>query len=238
MNGSSAIAGVLLVGAVAVSIASDGKSALSQTTRTPAAAAKARLGDREFAFRLDGERLGRVIRMNLKRDKVGEPISGTLLVELDRTRWVRLVEDCDLVPERGGDDLGLDHGFRCAEPDESDLTEVGTVRFQPSGLVRPLKVRDRDLRHLSRGDAFDLSMDLDETVHLRGRGEDGSRFNIAADEDGAAIRVDGADGERVRLSADSNGAFITVRDKDGRELFRLTAGHHGLSIRGQEVRED
>ena len=235
-------AGIGLVAACLIVFvaAREGKTALAQTTqhlRRHFAASSGGRPDSDFPFRLDGERLGRIVRMHLKRERAGQPVSGSLLVALDRSRAARLLGDCDLVPARAGDDLGMDHGFRCAEPEETGLTRVASVRFEPSGLVRPLKVRDRDLRDLRRGEAFDLSMDLDEGVHLQGRGADGARFNIAAGEDGAAIRVDGADGEQVRLSADSNGAFLVVRDKDGGELFRLRAGGRGLSISGKEVRD-
>ncbi len=228
--------GVFLGGMVLVNTGREVKDAVAQAVHrsvtkasTPATVDLDKL-HREFPFRLAGERLGTVTRLDLRRAKRGEPLSAQMVVALDQERSSRQLRHCDLVPT-DDDDLGLDKGFRCSRSDEHDLAEIGSIRFDPTDLVRHLFVPQARLEDLSRGGPFQVSADLGDGVKLRGEGDEGGRFNLRADSAGASIRVDGDDGESIlRLLADSTGALIRIRDRNGKEIFHLRASDRGVSI--------
>ncbi len=92
-----------------------------------------------------------------------------------------------------------------------DLIKVGMVRFEPSGLSRPILVERGNMDDWFQGDAKAI---------------------IAADAEGQAnIDIQGANGSRFQLRADGNGASIRVRDGQGKEIVKIDASSAGADVK-------
>ena len=102
----------------------------------------------------------------------------------------------------------------CLDPADiegMDLIKVGMVRFEPSGLSRPILVERGNMDDWFRGDASAI---------------------IAADADGQAnIDIQGTNGSRFQLQADGNGASIRVRDGQGKEIVKIDASPNGADVK-------
>ncbi|MEP6573881.1 MAG: hypothetical protein ABJD11_14350 [Gemmatimonadota bacterium] len=231
--------GVLAVftgGMILITIGRNVRSAFADTVsnslaRLPALAA-AHLATHhrsELPFRLAANRIGSITRISIEHAGHGLPPDVTMLVRLDSNQATSALVSCDLVP-RDGRNVEHDTDFRCARDGEHELTEIGTVRFDPGALSRPLLVTHAELERLSRGGEFKAAVDLVDRVHVTGNGEDGE-FALQADSNGADVRIDGKNGQSIlRLFADSNGAFLRIRDHNGKELVRLRADEHGVAL--------
>jgi hypothetical protein len=184
----------------------------------------------ELPFRLEGNRLGTVTRMQIERTDHNRLMSVKLVVHLDDRAAPAGLEACHLLP-MDDNDLGFDHGFRCGTATEPGLVQIGEIRFEPVGFARPLKVRRAQLDQLSTGDPFQADIDLTHGLQVDARGRDKGSVRVQADSAGAVMRVrDGNGGELVRIAADSTQAFIQIRDKNGKEVFRLRADKAGISM--------
>ena len=184
----------------------------------------------DLPFRLDGNRLGTVTRMQMERTDHNRVMSVRLAVQLDHGADPVSLEGCDLLP-KDETNVGFDDGFRCGDTAETGLVQIGEIRFEPNGFTRPLKVHTAQLHKLSQGDPFKANIDLTHGVQVDARGRDNGRVRVQADSAGAFMRVsDGDGGDLVRITADSNQAFIQIRDKNGKEVFRLQAGKSGLRM--------
>jgi len=194
------------------------------------AASYATNGHPDLPFRLDGDRLGTVTRMQIERADHNRLMSVKLVVQLDAGADAADVAACDLLPLNESD-LDFDRGFRCGGTGVTGLAQIGEVRFEPAGFTRPVKVRRAQLDKLSQGDPFKADIDLTHGVQLDARGRDKGSVRVRADSTGAVMRVsDGHGGDLVRITADSNQAFIQIRDKNGKEVFRLRADKSGMSL--------
>ncbi len=184
----------------------------------------------DMPFRLDGDRLGSIQHLTIRRASRGDLPEVSLLVILtDRSAAARL-RDCDLVPSDENNVAG-DDGFSCAEGPSGDFITVGTARIEPLGINRPIRVSEDAAVDMRDGDPFEANADLGGDVRVSARGEHGQGVQVLADGDGASIKVDDALGRAiVRLLADSTGAFLRVRGKDGRDVVRMQAGHGGFSL--------
>jgi hypothetical protein len=181
-------------------------------------------------FRLEGDRIGRISRLAIRRDRAGELPDVNLTITLDRRRDAARLLLCTLVPSDGQDVAG-DAGFECAGSHESSLVTIGSARFEPLGFSRPIRVRQSDVADLRQGEPFEATADLDGSVHVTARGPHGKGLDLTAGGDGANLRISDALGRAiVRLLADSSGASLRVRGKDGREIVSLQAGQGGFSL--------
>ncbi len=159
-------------------------------------------------FTLDGQKVGTVRSIQVDRSGPKRVKHLNVTVSLKGAPPDAL-EACALTVSRHSrhelfDCVGLD------ELDLGDLVRVGEVRFEPSGLVRPILL-DRDMVE----DWFDLNWaDL------------GLRPDSKAN-----IEINGEDGSIVRLNADGEGAILKISDGTGREVVKLEAGENGVNMK-------
>lgn len=184
----------------------------------------------DFAFRLDGDRIGSIQHLTIRRARRGDLPDVSLLVLLrDRADADRL-EHCDLIPV-DGDDVAGDEGFTCAEAGDEGLTTIGSARIEPLGVSRPIRLTEREAGKMRQGDPFEVNADAGGEVRVSARGDGGQGVRVFADSTGASIKVDDALGRAIfRLLADSTGASMRVRGKDGRDLVRMDASSGGFSL--------
>jgi hypothetical protein len=182
-----------------------------------------------LAFRVDGERLGRLRSIDVKAEGGLGKQAVRMEVSLDDPASAADLAHCNLAAEnadRGVDDVD----FRCvseSDIDDERLAQVGEARFQPGDLVRPLFVPERQLRHLESSDLKSLRANLSS--------DDGKSVHGNADYD-----LTDRQGQRqrgtVRLDATDGKALIEIRDQDGRELFHLRADDRGVSFNATDRR--
>lgn len=158
-------------------------------------------------FVLDGRRMGQLTSLTLG------PEDGTAalhaLVSLDRDRLdPAMLSSCDLVPV-SPDKLEGTQGFRCATPSDRGLRQVGEVRFEPVGVVRPVRADKAALSELRQNGSLTIDSSP-RGVHVNASGDSGELVNISADSNGAFIHVNDGKGKVVRLRADKNGLVVKV----------------------------
>lgn len=164
--------------------------------------------DRAVPFVLDGRKLGRLTELTLTPGEGGAMPALTAVVALDRDHLDPvMLSTCDLVPV-SPDKFEVSQGFRCATPGERGLRSLGEVRFEPVGVVRPVRA------------------DRAALAQLRQRG----RITIDSSRRGVHADITGDSGEIVRINADSNGAYIHVNDGKGKEVL-LRADKSGLVVK-------
>jgi len=193
--------------------------------RTVQGATRAAMHD--LAFRLDGAELGSLHQLSVQRAHRGDLPEVELEVSLYQPASAKRLAQCDLVPVSGADAQHFDprQGFRCARPSEKPLVGIGTVRFLPGNIVRPILVSRAHEAELRQGDPFHATADLNGQVRVTAQDAGGEIVRVLADSSGASIHVrDGQGRSLVRLVADSSGAMLRVRDADGRDIVRLDAG--------------
>lgn len=184
-------------------------------------------------FRLNGRELGKLTTFSIQRAEWGKLPEAALEVTLNDPAFQRELARCDLMPIEGAnpDDIDIEQGFRCATQAERPLTGVGTVRFSPGGVVRPILVSHRLEAELRQGEPFEVRGTVDGQVQVVARDGKGSLVKIRADSTGAMIHVNDEFGRSLlRLLADSSGAALRIRDKHGREVVRLDAGDGSFSL--------
>ncbi len=178
-------------------------------------------------FRVDGDRLGRIQEVEIRRD-APKRVSGVgLVVKMSESATADLLSTCLLtVQETAVEPHGAN--FHCATPADSladSLTAFGEVRFEPGGVVRafflPARVVDDWREGRSEFGSFHAQR---PAAHSGGR---------------AIIRVGNDSGDTVlELHADSAGARLRVRDDSGREVLQMDADSTGarLMVRGDSGR--
>jgi len=184
----------------------------------------------DIPFRLDGDRIGEVRHLSMRRPARGQLPEVDLAVELTDPGARADLARCILVPAQRGD-FSLDRGFECAQGMTGHLVELGQVRFTPGNLERPLMLEPADAGELRHGDPFQATADLGGKVRVEAQGDGGELVRLLLDRSGANIRIRDELGRTVlRLLADSSGASLRVRDKNGRDVVRLEAGEGRLSL--------
>ncbi len=180
-------------------------------------------------FRLNGEAVGTVRQVAVRRARAGELPELNATVVLTSPTAGRTLQGCVLEPE-GGRDMDIERGFRCATSEQGRVS-LGEVTFEPSGLVRRVMVTRDAEAGLREGDPFELHADLGGKVQVEATGDQGELVQLFADQHGANIKVNDEFGRSlVRLLADSTGAMLRVRDKNGRDVVRMQAGANGFSL--------
>ncbi len=180
-------------------------------------------------FEVDGERLGRLQQVQIRR---GAPkrVSGVgLVVKLsDSVAAEDLLPACLLTIQETVVEW---HGarFHCATPADSladSLTAFGEVRFEPGGVVRafflPARLVDDWREGRSEFVAFDSQPHASRSnrralIHIDNDSGD-TVFELHADSSGARLRVRDSGRDVLKLEADSSGARFMVRgDSAGRK---------------------
>jgi hypothetical protein len=163
---------------------------------------------RSMPFVLDGQTLGELRNLTLRPADGGTALALHALVSLDRDHLdPAMLSSCDLVPV-SPDNFEATQGFRCATPSDRGLHSIGEVRFEPVGVVRPVRA------------------DKAALAQLRQRGE----LTVDSSHHGVRVNAAGDSGELVNISADSNGAFIHVNDGKGK-VVRVRADKNGLVVK-------
>jgi hypothetical protein len=179
-------------------------------------------------FQVDGDRMGRIEQVQIRRD-APKRVSGVgLVVKMnDSVTSENLPDTCRLTVH----DTPTDHrspSFHCASPADSladSLTVFGDVRFEPGGVVRAFFLPARLVNEWREGHS-DLV-----------RFDEQRRF-AAESQSRTLIKIDNDSGDTVfELHADSGGARLRIRDDAGREVFKLDADSAGarMMVRGDST---
>jgi hypothetical protein len=189
----------------------------------------------DLPFLLGGVRVGTIRNLDIHRTTTGELPEVHLLVDLSPPELSSRLAGCVLIPARDRD-FNPDQGFRCVDESVAEHTTIGSARFEPGALERPIRVGPVLERELRRGDPFEAKADLGGQVRISAKGDSGELVNLIADSGGVSIRVqDEMQRAVLRLLADSTGASLRVRGDDGK-VVRLEANRTGLTIVVDSVR--
>lgn len=160
-------------------------------------------------FSLQGEKVGSVREIQVDRAGGGRIKTVNVVINLKGIDASDLGDCAVVVGGHGKHDF-----ISCLDPaaiEGMDLIKVGMVRFEPSGLSRPIMVPRGNMDDWFQGDAKAI---------------------IAADAEGQAnIDIQGANGSRFQLQADGNGASIRVRDGQGKEIVKIDASSSGADVK-------
>jgi hypothetical protein len=178
-------------------------------------------------FQVDGERLGKVSRIELLRSAPDDVSGFRVTVRLQDSAAVGRLADCKLTLNRP-DSFATRGGFGCTlDESASGLKQIGEVVLEPGGVVHAIFApvaswREHRVRAM-RAEAARLE--------AQGLADSAARLRIEADSAGALIEVGGdSNAALVRIRADSHGARMHIRDRSGREVFRLRADSTGASL--------
>lgn len=164
--------------------------------------------DRAVPFILDGRKLGELTSLTLEPGHGAATPALHAQVALDREHLdPAMLSSCDLVPVSPGH-FEVAQGFRCATPSDRGLRSLGEVRFEPVGVVRPVRA------------------DRAALAQLRQRGS----ITIDSSHRGVNANIAGDSGELVSIQADSNGAYIHVNDGKGK-IVKVRADKSGLVVK-------
>jgi hypothetical protein len=179
-------------------------------------------------FRLDGDQLGRIEQVQIRRESP-KRVSGVGLVvkTQDSAAADAALSPCLLTIR---EEAVQQHGptFHCATPADSladSLTVFGDVRFEPGGMMRAFFLPARVVAEWREGRSELFSFDQDHpkrgsqrraTIRI-GNDSGDALFELHADSTGARLRVRDDTGHDVMLlDADSTGARLMVRDDSAR----------------------
>ena len=165
--------------------------------------------DGAVPFVLNGQKLGQLTNLTLDRGAGGTALALHALVSLDRDHLdPAMLSSCDLVPV-SPDQFEATQGFRCATPADRGLHSLGEVRFEPVGVVRPVRADKAALAQLRQLGALTIDSSR-RGVHVNASGDSVELVNISADSNGAFIHVNDGKGKVVRVRADRNGLVVKV----------------------------
>ncbi|MGE5231851.1 MAG: hypothetical protein ACM3NS_08915 [Deltaproteobacteria bacterium] len=186
-------------------------------------------------FRLAGDELGTVRRLELIRSSPQDVSGVRLTVRLQDSTAVRSLRDC-AVTLRGPQVFGGREGFVCSSAADSaaeHLEKIGEIVVEPGGLVRALLVPGDHAANW-RADLHDTAAARAELEVLKAERLADSTARaviVSADSARAVIDIRG-DSSRslVRIQADSHGATLHVRNRAGNDIVRLHADSTGASL--------
>ena len=165
--------------------------------------------DRAVPFILDGQQLGQLTSLSFEPGTAASTASLTAQVALDREHLdAAMLSSCDLVPV-SPEQFEVTQGFRCARPSEHGLRPVGEVRFEPAGVVRPVRADKATLAQLRQRGTITIDS-AHGRVHANVSGDSGELVNIQADSNGAYIHVNDGKGKVVLVRADKSGLVVKV----------------------------
>ena len=187
-------------------------------------------------FRLDGDAIGSIKRLDIMRD-APEQVSGAQIAVKLHDHVALPMESCALAIddlERIGDGATFycaDEATRLAE----DLVPFGTVEFEPGGEVRALLLPLDVIEEFSNDMGQDIKADV-ESRHVA-RVQRVERIvaqqeaDARATEAAISIRImDALNDAGIMLNADSNGLVMSVRDGSAGTKFLMRADADGLAM--------
>jgi hypothetical protein len=216
--------GVFALGMIAISIYRNGRARVEALANS---ADPITIPLAIMPFQVDGDRLGRIQEVQIRRD-APKRVSGVgLVVKMsDSAATEDLLADCRLTIH----DAPADHrspSFHCATPADSladSLTVFGEVRFEPGSVVRAFFLPARVVDEWREGRSGLIQFD--------------EQHRVAQSQSRAVIKIDNDSGDTVfELHADSTGARLRIRDDSGHEVFKMDADSAGahLMVRGDSA---
>lgn len=186
-------------------------------------------------FRLDGDQLGSVRRLELLRSAPKKVSGIRLVVRLQDSTRVEAVEHCTITV-REGLAFGGPEGFTCSSAADSatdHLQRIGEILIEPGGTVHAIFAPAAQAAEF-RANFYDTVAAQAELAELKANKLADSTARavvIKADPNGAIIDIRG-DSNRplVQIQADSHGASMHVRNKQGKDVFRMHADSNGASL--------
>ncbi len=168
-------------------------------------------------FRIDGDRVGDINRLQLMRATPGRVDSAVITVSLQHAAMLSRFSDCRLMVENGRH-LDSHTSFDCATPADSaslDLVPFGHVVFEPGDNNVTLWVPNDQVAELARNAAH-------------GAGDSGD-VDIRSDHGNFSVSVNGH--PIVQASGDSNGGSLVVRGPSGRPIVDISGDSAGGHVR-------
>jgi hypothetical protein len=89
------------------------------------------------------------------------------------------------------------------------LRSLGEVRFEPVGVVRPVRADKATLAQLRQRGTITIDSSQ-RGLHANISGDSGELVNIQADSNGAYIHVNDGKGKIVKVRADKSGLVVKV----------------------------
>lgn len=185
------------------------------------------------AFKLAGERLGKVQRLRIERTSPRSVSGVALTVNLDDGIPMARLDGCSLSV---ADDAKISKNitFLCAAPADSTrlkLVPFGTVTFRPGDhqvtLLVPQALISDLQQNIANGAGLDESGNVDVgsdsgSLHIRVNGKD--VVSIIGDSEGGSIKVSDGQGRTiVDIAGDSNGGHVVVKDSSGKTKVNVKA---------------
>lgn len=208
-------------------------------------------------FRLDGESIGSIKRLDIMRE-APEHVSGALIAVKLRDGVGLPMESCELAID-DLDDIGDGATFYCADEAAQlaeELVRFGTVVFEPGGarraLLLPLEVIEeigddmhQDVKYAPSPAHFERVQRVERIVAEQEAAVRATEAAISirimdalndagilldADSQGLVMSAwDGSDGTKFLMKADSEGFVMTV-DEDGESKMQMKADSQGLVL--------
>ena len=155
-------------------------------------------------------RLGQLTSLTLSPGGANSAPMLSAAVRLDRDQLdPTMLATCDLVPVNP-DHFEVSQGFRCAGVGEKGLHSLGQVRFEPVGVVRPVRADRAALAQLRQRGTLTIDSSHRGAMRANVTGDSGELVNIKADSNGAYIHVNDGKGKVVNLRADKSGLVVKV----------------------------
>ncbi|HEY8106685.1 MAG TPA: hypothetical protein VIE46_11315 [Gemmatimonadales bacterium] len=186
-------------------------------------------------FRLDGDQLGSVRRLELLRSAPKKVTGFRLVVRLQDSSTIDEVQGCTITV-REPVAFGGRAGFTCTSPTDSaadHLEPIGEIVIEPGGVVRAI-LAPRAQAEEWRATFYDTVAAQAELAGLKAQrlaDSSAAAVTIRADSTHAIIDIRGDSAKPlVQLQADSHGAVLRVHNKAGKEILRMHADSTGASL--------
>lgn len=185
-------------------------------------------------FRLEGDELGTVRRLELLRSSPKTVTGIRLTVRLQDSSAVANLESCAVTLHEAQAFGGRD-GFVCSSAADSaaeHLEQIGELVVEPGGLVRAILAPAAHAAQWRRG-FYDTVAAKAELARLKADrlADSNARVVIQADSSRAIIDIRGDSVQSLlQLQADSHGAMLRIRDRSGKEVLHMHADSTGASF--------
>ncbi len=194
-------------------------------------------------FRLDGQSIGSIKRLDIMRD-APEQVSGALIAVKLRDGVGLPMESCELAID-DLDDIGDGATFYCADEAAQlaeELVRFGTVVFEPGGarraLLLPLEVIDEIGDHMHQDVKYAPSPAHFERVQRVERIVAEQEAAVRATEAAISIRImDALNDAGILLNADSQGMTLSIRDGSNGTKVLMKADSDGFVMTVDEAGE-
>lgn len=170
-------------------------------------------------FRLDGDRVGDIQRMQFMRSNPGEVDSAVFTVRIDDSADVQRLASCTL-RATGGHPFGSSTRFLCTSHSDSarlNLVPFGHIEIEPGGQDVTFYV------------ASDVAGDMHAHAY-RGKGSgDSGNVDIHVGDGSFSMTVNGK--QFVQAGGDSSGGSLVIRDDQGNPILQVNGDSAGGSVR-------